>query len=83
MAFEEKTQVFIVRIWFEWQNDEDDRGQWRGVIEHIPSGKRCYFCDLDTQQMFIDEYFKKAGPRLYYTRAGRVRVDRLNVTKQT
>lgn len=49
-------QSFIVRIWREATGNGDQASQvWRGSIDHIGSGKRFYFQDLDGIARFIRE----------------------------
>jgi len=50
---EENTHVFIVRIWCERREIEGRMPTWRGMIEHVPSGERRYFKDLDEIHGFI------------------------------
>lgn len=38
--------MFIVRIWQE-PSAAAPPGQWRGSVEHIPSGQRFYFASID------------------------------------
>jgi hypothetical protein len=43
--------LFIVRI---WQEPEQTRaGEWRGSIEHVPSGQRLYFVSFNDLSDFI------------------------------
>lgn len=43
--------LFIVRI---WQEPEQTRaGEWRGSIEHVPSGQRMYFASFSDLTDFI------------------------------
>ena len=46
-SFEDNTQVFIVRVWLERREIEGVAAEWRGVVEHVPSGERRYLKDLD------------------------------------
>ena len=57
-AFEDNTQVFIVRIWYEPRHTEQAPDEWRGVIEHVPSGERRYLKDLNHIIAFIIPYLK-------------------------
>ena len=56
-----ETQIFIVRVWLEPREVEGVRPIWRGVIEHVPSGKRRYLQDLTHIISFIIPYFREAG----------------------
>ena len=41
---------FVVRLWFEGANE---RGQWRGSVEHVDTGQRVYFASLSDMTEFI------------------------------
>jgi len=45
--FEGNTQSFILRIWLEHREIKPAFSHWRGVIEHVPTGKRHYFDQID------------------------------------
>ena len=51
--FEEHTQVFIVRIWREPREIEGATLLWRGAVEHVASGERCYVQRLNEITRFI------------------------------
>jgi hypothetical protein len=51
---------FVVRLWFEGVND---RGQWRGRVEHIDTGQRLYFASLSDMTEFIYHRLGRFGPR--------------------
>ncbi len=44
--------LFIVRVWQE-QGADQEGGQWRGVVEHLPSGQRRYFTSHSDLTAFI------------------------------
>jgi hypothetical protein len=46
---------FVVRIWHETEDDDSDSLGWRGTIDHVRSGKRLYFHDLETFLRFVEE----------------------------
>lgn len=54
-------QVFIVRIWREPREIPGAAPEWRGVVEHVPSGKRHYLKDLDEITHFIIPYLSELG----------------------
>lgn len=56
-----QTQIFIVRIWNEPREIERAKPEWRGVIEHVPSGEQRYFKHLDELKAFIVLYVKNSG----------------------
>jgi hypothetical protein len=43
--------LFIVRLWRE--SGHPSPGQWRGSVEHVPSGRRLYFVSLSDLADFI------------------------------
>ena len=43
--------LYIVRIWFE--TTRSDRQKWRGLIEHVPTGRKLYFTSLANLVDFI------------------------------
>ena len=55
--FEEDTQVFILRFWFEPREIEGAESEWRGVIEHVKSGERRYFQNLELIPSFVSKFF--------------------------
>jgi hypothetical protein len=52
--FEDNTHVFIIRIWFERREIEGVAEPWRGVIEHMPSGRRHYVKETNAILNFMD-----------------------------
>jgi len=54
--FAENTHAFVVRIWREPREISGAKPEWRGVIEHVPSGKRRYMNMLDEIVTFIALY---------------------------
>jgi hypothetical protein len=48
---ERRSHSFFVRVWYE--PDPTSEGQWRGSIEHIPSGQQMYFVSLADMSDFI------------------------------
>jgi hypothetical protein len=44
--------LFVVRLWQE-PSRAAPPGQWRGSVEHVPSGERIYFCALADLAGFI------------------------------
>ena len=46
--FEDRSASFIVRVWCESGDGEARTVRaWRGSIEHVPSGQRMFFQELD------------------------------------
>ncbi len=46
---------FVVRIW----REPGDPPAWRGSIQHVQSGHKCYFQSLDRPIAFIEEILKE------------------------
>jgi len=55
------TQSFIVRIWHEGVDATGNIVAWRGSIDHVGSGRRVYFHDLNGALRFIQD---QAGVRV-------------------
>lgn len=51
----EDTQSFIVRIWHESANRSESASAWRGCVDHVGTGQRLYFCDLQGAVRFIEQ----------------------------
>jgi hypothetical protein len=61
MLFEDHTVAFVVRIWLEGRESESVAPEWRGVIEHVNSGKRHYLRDLNEIPRYIIPYMEAMG----------------------
>jgi len=55
---ENDTQSFIIRIWHEWVDEEKNVTIWRGSIDHVGTGQRLYFHDLEGVTRFIQDYLQ-------------------------
>jgi len=53
---EADTHVFIVRFWLEAREIAGRKRIWRGVIEHLASGKRRYLKEPREIVSFIEQY---------------------------
>ncbi len=51
--------VFVVRVWSESEHPAPD--QWRGSVEHVPSGRRMYFTSLADMTDFIALHLQSAS----------------------
>lgn len=58
---EDRTAVFIVRIWCERGDDSTPAPEWRGSVEHVQSGKRVFFRHLDAVQEFMKPHLEGIG----------------------
>jgi hypothetical protein len=63
-SLEKHTHVFILRVWREAREIEGATPEWRGMIEHVPSGERRYVQSLDSILAFIGPYLIEMGVRL-------------------
>ncbi len=48
----EGRHLFIVRFWRE-ESEGASGGQWRGSVEHVPTGQRAHFVSLEVLDSFI------------------------------
>jgi hypothetical protein len=56
MSFTEQQYAsFFIRLWQEPREGEDRRPVWRGSIEHVQSGRKCHFRDMEIPLTFIEE----------------------------
>ena len=55
-SFEANSHSFIVRFWLEPREIEDAKPVWRGVVEHVPSGRKLYLKNLEEIKVFIKSY---------------------------
>ena len=51
----EGRHLFIVRFWRE-DSQGAPGGQWRGSVEHIPTGERAHFVSLEVLDEFINTH---------------------------
>lgn len=60
---EDRTAVFIVRVWCERGDGDGDAGpvEWRGSVEHIESGQRAFFRNLDAVLEFVRPHLEGIG----------------------
>jgi len=53
--------AFILRFWLEQREVEGAIPIWRGVVEHIPSGERHYFENLEDLPSLVAPYLMING----------------------
>ena len=53
---QDTSHTFIARFWLERREIKGAKPIWRGVVEHVSSGKRRYLEDLDEIKVFISEH---------------------------
>jgi hypothetical protein len=54
--FEAEAHSFVLRIWRENRDDPTVDAEWRGWIEHVQSGRRTYFRELQEIEQLLAEY---------------------------
>lgn len=54
--FEADVHSFVMRLWRENQEDPDAPAEWRGWIEHVQSGQRHYFRELNDIPAIVAGY---------------------------
>ena len=60
--FEDRSASFIVRVWCESGDGEPDSVRtWRGAIEHVLSGQRAFFQELDAVIAFMKPHLVALG----------------------
>ncbi|HEX9990078.1 MAG TPA: hypothetical protein VGE45_16595 [Chloroflexia bacterium] len=60
---ERQTHAFIVRLWTEPRESRETNVEWRGSVEHVPTGERRYVNNLDAITLFLASFLKKMGAR--------------------
>jgi hypothetical protein len=58
------THSFVVKVWREEPAEDQQEGQWRGHITHVPSGERRYLKSLNGIVGFMLPYLASMGVRL-------------------
>lgn len=58
---EDRTAVFIVRVWCERGDGDAAVTEWRGSVEHIQSGQRAFFRNLDAVLEFVRPHLEGIG----------------------
>jgi hypothetical protein len=58
---EDRTAVFIVRIWCEQGEVASAAPEWRGSVEHVDSGQRMFFRHLDRILEFMKPHLRAIG----------------------
>ena len=62
------THSFIVRIWYEAVDEQGQAIAWRGSVEHVGSGHRLHFDQLEEFIDFIREEggIENSGPNQWW-----------------
>lgn len=58
---EDRTAVFIVRVWCERGAGDSAVSEWRGSVEHVRSGERSFFRNLETMCEFMKPHLTGIG----------------------
>ncbi|MES2669941.1 MAG: hypothetical protein V4673_05895 [Pseudomonadota bacterium] len=58
---EDRTAVFIVRIWCERGDGPSVAPEWRGSVEHVQTGARAFFRHLDVVLEFMKPHLEGIG----------------------
>lgn len=61
--FEDRTDVFILRIWLESREVGSANPEWRGVIIHVESGQRQYINAASEILSFLNPYMDTLANR--------------------
>lgn len=60
--FEDRSAAFIVRVWCESGGDATGAVRaWRGSIEHVSTGQRIFFMELDAVIAFMRPHLVTLG----------------------
>lgn len=60
--FEDRSASFIVRVWCEVGDGGPETVRaWRGAIEHVPSGQRTFFQELEAVITFMKPHLVALG----------------------
>jgi hypothetical protein len=55
-SFERKGHSFVLRLWTESRDEPESPAEWRGWINHVPSGQRHYFQDFADIGRIVSAY---------------------------
>lgn len=58
---EDRTAAFIVRVWRERGDGDAAVVEWRGSVEHVQSGQRAFFRNLDAVLEFVRPHLEGIG----------------------
>ncbi|GAB3352886.1 hypothetical protein [Lysobacter tyrosinilyticus] len=58
---EDRTAVFIVRVWCERGDGDSAIAEWRGSVEHIETGQRAFFRNLESVLDFMKPHLESIG----------------------
>ncbi len=58
---EDRTAVFIIRIWCERGDADSALGEWRGSVEHVQTGERRFFRHLEHALAFMQPHLQGIG----------------------
>lgn len=55
-----ETQVFIVRLWKERRDTEENAAKWRGSVERVPTGERKFVNAVAQIGRVIETYLEQS-----------------------
>lgn len=58
---DDRTLVFIIRIWLERRELDQAPPIWRGMVEHLETGQRRYIKDLAEIQAIVAPHLAELG----------------------
>ena len=58
---EDRTAAFIVRVWCERGDGDSAIAEWRGSVEHVQSGTRSFFRNLEAIVEFMKPHLETIG----------------------
>ena len=58
---EDRTAVFIVRVWCECGDGDSAIVEWRGSVEHVKTGARSFFRTFETLIDFMKPHLDSIG----------------------
>jgi hypothetical protein len=60
--FDKEAHSFVIRMWRENRDQPDAEGEWRGWIDHVQTGKRHYFRQVQTISRIVSGYVSEPSP---------------------
>ncbi len=58
MSYARRNHTFIVRLWLEPRDKLGAEPEWRGEVEHVPSGQSRHVRGVDDAARFITSYLE-------------------------
>jgi hypothetical protein len=64
--FDQEAHSFVIRLWRENREDNKVEAEWRGWIEHVQSGQRCYFRNITEINQIVATYLNELGLKRHF-----------------